>query len=101
MSIAKWICLKLIRGYQLILSPWIGRQCRYIPTCSNYATEAIERYGAIRGCYLTLRRLLRCHPFGGHGLDPVPQKFSWRCHCVNRDGDSQHANCQRLFDFKR
>ena len=48
--------------------------CRYVPTCSEYALEALHEHGTIRGCYLTLRRLLRCHPLGGHGADPVPLK---------------------------
>jgi uncharacterized protein len=61
----------VVRLYQLVLS---GRPspCRYYPTCSAYAVEALERHGAVRGSWLTLRRLLRCHPWGGHGVDPVP-----------------------------
>lgn len=62
----------LIRIYQLTLSPWIGQNCRYLPTCSAYADEAIARHGAVRGGWLALRRLSRCHPWGGSGLDPVP-----------------------------
>lgn len=62
----------LIRIYQLTLSPWIGQNCRYLPTCSAYADEAIARHGAMRGGWLALRRLSRCHPWGGSGLDPVP-----------------------------
>lgn len=75
------VCKGLIRLYQLTLSPWVGRNCRYIPTCSNYALEALDRHGTIRGLYLTVRRLLRCHPLGRGGYDPVPLKFSWRCTC--------------------
>ena len=71
----------LVRLYQLTLSPWIGRECRFIPTCSNYALDALERYGAVKGTYLTIYRLLRCHPLGGRGYDPVPNKFRWRCWC--------------------
>ena len=64
-------CLKgLIKAYQWTLSPWVGRGCRYIPTCSNYGLEAIERFGAVKGSYLTLLRLLRCHPLGSSGYDP-------------------------------
>ncbi len=62
----------LIRGYQMILSPLIGRQCRYWPTCSHYAIEAYQRHGAWVGSKLTLRRLARCHPFSRGGYDPVP-----------------------------
>jgi len=62
-----------IKVYQLTLSPWLGRQCRYLPTCSAYAAEAIERFGAFRGSWLALKRLGRCHPWGGSGYDPVPE----------------------------
>jgi hypothetical protein len=62
----------LIRGYQLIISPHLGQCCRFHPTCSCYATEAITRHGALRGSALTAKRLLRCHPFHEGGYDPVP-----------------------------
>jgi hypothetical protein len=62
----------LIRAYQLMLSPLLGPRCRYLPSCSDYAAEAIASHGAARGCWLALRRLLRCHPWGGSGYDPVP-----------------------------
>ncbi|MEM9011010.1 MAG: membrane protein insertion efficiency factor YidD [Pseudomonadota bacterium] len=66
-------CVALpIRAYRLVLSPWIGRSCRFHPTCSAYALEALERHGALRGGWLTLRRLARCHPWGGSGIDNVP-----------------------------
>ena len=63
----------LIRFYQWTLSPWLGANCRFDPTCSRYAELAITRFGAWRGGYLALRRLLRCHPWGGQGYDPVPE----------------------------
>lgn len=66
------ILLALIRLYQLLLSPWLGRQCRFVPTCSQYATEAIQRHGAARGTWLTVCRLGRCHPGCAGGHDPVP-----------------------------
>lgn len=69
--------LGVIRLYQLTLSPWIGRECRYLPTCSVYTTEAVQRFGVLRGLWLGMRRILRCHPFGGRGLDPVPERFQW------------------------
>lgn len=62
----------LIRAYQLLLSPLLGPACRYQPSCSQYAMEALERHGAARGLWLAARRLSRCHPLGGHGFDPVP-----------------------------
>ena len=64
----------LIRGYQLLISPILPAGCcRYLPSCSAYGMEAIAKHGALRGCWLTLRRLLRCHPWGGSGYDPVPE----------------------------
>jgi putative membrane protein insertion efficiency factor len=66
----------LIRGYQLLLSPLFAGSCRFVPSCSNYAIEAITRFGVVRGSALALRRLARCHPLGGHGLDPVPPQLS-------------------------
>lgn len=60
----------LARVYQLALSPYLGGQCRYTPTCSHYAVEALERYGALRGALLASWRILRCNPWGGHGYDP-------------------------------
>ncbi|HML56846.1 MAG TPA: membrane protein insertion efficiency factor YidD [Ferruginibacter sp.] len=62
----------LIRAYQLIISPWLGSKCRYTPTCSQYAIEAFKKYGPLKGFYLTVKRVLSCHPWGGHGHDPVP-----------------------------
>lgn len=64
--------LTVVRFYQLCLSPLIAPRCRYSPTCSQYAIEAINKYGACKGGYLTVKRLCRCHPFGGSGYDPVP-----------------------------
>lgn len=75
------VLLAVIRAYQFLLSPWIGGSCRYWPTCSEYAREAIEVHGAARGSYLAARRLARCHPRGRGGVDPVPEAFAWRCRC--------------------
>ena len=61
-----------VRAYRLILSPWVGHSCRYQPTCSAYALEALERHGGIKGGRLALARIGRCHPWGGSGYDPVP-----------------------------
>ncbi len=68
---AKFLIL-LIRIYQVTLSPFIGRNCRYTPTCSNYGIEAIQKYGVIKGGWLTIKRILSCNPWGGSGYDPVP-----------------------------
>ena len=64
--------LLLIRFYQICISPLILPRCRYVPTCSQYAIEAMQKYGAAKGGYLAAKRICRCHPFGGSGYDPVP-----------------------------
>lgn len=66
------VLMALIRAYQYLLSPWWGTQCRFVPTCSHYALEAIERHGALRGGWFATRRVLRCHPWHRGGFDPVP-----------------------------
>lgn len=65
-----------IRGYQLILSPLLGQNCRFYPTCSAYALEAVDTHGALKGSCLAVRRLCRCHPFHPGGVDPVPAVIS-------------------------
>jgi putative membrane protein insertion efficiency factor len=62
----------LIRGYQLTLSPWLGRACRFTPSCSQYGIDALTTHGTLAGVWLTVRRLLRCHPWCAGGHDPVP-----------------------------
>ena len=62
----------LVRGYQVLLSPWLGRTCRHSPSCSAYAIQALRRFGVLRGGWLTLKRIGRCHPWGTAGHDPVP-----------------------------
>ena len=66
------VLIALVRGYRLFLSPWLGSSCRFEPTCSLYSLEALKRHGAMRGSYLTLHRLMRCHPWCVGGHDPVP-----------------------------
>ncbi|MDX2048784.1 MAG: membrane protein insertion efficiency factor YidD [Chitinophagaceae bacterium] len=61
-----------IKLYQWVISPWIGPKCRYTPSCSHYAIEALKRYGPVKGMWLAIKRISRCHPWGGHGYDPVP-----------------------------
>jgi len=62
----------LVRLYRLVLSPWLGSNCRYQPTCSSYAIEALQVHGIMRGTWLAAKRIGRCHPWGGSGYDPVP-----------------------------
>lgn len=62
----------LIKLYQWVISPLLGSKCRYTPTCSQYGIEALKKYGLIKGLWLTIKRIARCHPWGGHGYDPVP-----------------------------
>lgn len=69
----KIVCLFVIRAYQQLFGPFLGGNCRFYPTCSQYAAEAIERHGAGRGSWLAIRRLLRCHPFSPGGVDLVPE----------------------------
>jgi uncharacterized protein len=66
------ILIALIKGYQLLLSPLFGQQCRFYPTCSQYALDAIDKHGALAGGYYTAHRLLRCHPWCAGGHDPIP-----------------------------
>jgi len=68
----QWFFVLLIRLYQLFVSPFLGANCRYTPTCSQYGKEAILKHGPFRGGWLAVKRILRCHPWGGHGHDPVP-----------------------------
>lgn len=74
-SARRWLAapfIGLVRLYQLTLSPWLGMNCRFQPTCSVYAIEALETHGVIKGGWLAIRRIARCHPWGGSGYDPVP-----------------------------
>jgi putative membrane protein insertion efficiency factor len=74
--IAVRLMVLVLRGYRFALSPLIGNQCRFAPTCSHYAIDAIERFGAGRGSLLALRRVLRCHPWHPGGFDPVPGEMA-------------------------
>lgn len=67
-----WLLVFLVRGYQIVLSPLLPASCRFFPSCSVYAIEALERHGAVKGTVLTIRRLARCQPFCTGGYDPVP-----------------------------
>lgn len=68
----KGILVALLRGYQYAISPFLGRRCRYFPSCSEYAVEAVQKHGALRGGWLGLKRVCRCHPWHPGGYDPVP-----------------------------
>jgi putative membrane protein insertion efficiency factor len=69
--------LLLVRGYRLLLKPWLGNACRFEPTCSSYALDALQRHGAVGGSLLAAARLLRCHPWCEGGCDPVPARLPW------------------------
>ena len=69
--------LSILRFYKRLISPMLAGSCRYLPSCSDYMAEAITRHGAAAGVTLGVGRLCRCHPFGGHGLDPVPTELRW------------------------
>ena len=71
----KWLLIGLVRVYQATLSPFLGGACRFEPSCSRYGIEALRRHGALRGSWLTRRRLLRCRPYGPSGYDPVPDRW--------------------------
>ncbi|MBU8850371.1 MULTISPECIES: membrane protein insertion efficiency factor YidD [Priestia] len=73
--IAKLLLL-LIKGYQKGISPFLPARCRFYPTCSQYGVESIKRFGAVKGSYLTIKRILKCHPFHPGGIDEVPEKKS-------------------------
>ncbi|MDR0815147.1 MAG: membrane protein insertion efficiency factor YidD [Bacteroidales bacterium] len=68
----KYLLIGLVKFYRYCISPLTPASCRYTPTCSQYAIEALQKHGALKGGWLALKRILRCHPWGGHGYDPVP-----------------------------
>lgn len=67
----------LIRFYQYTISPMLGANCRYTPSCSEYSVNAFKKHGVFKGFYLSIKRILSCNPWGGHGYDPVPEKFKF------------------------
>ncbi|HIZ56489.1 MAG TPA: membrane protein insertion efficiency factor YidD [Firmicutes bacterium] len=88
----KYLLMGLIRLYRRLLSPLKPPCCRFYPTCSQYALQAIERFGALKGSYLAVRRLLRCHPFCPGGIDPVPEEFHiFRKNMQKRSSGSSRA----------
>ncbi|KAF3977528.1 MAG: membrane protein insertion efficiency factor YidD [Methylococcales symbiont of Iophon sp. n. MRB-2018] len=71
----QYLLINLVKLYKYFISPLLGNRCRFYPSCSSYGLEAIQLHGALKGSYLTLRRLLKCHPFHEGGIDPVPEKL--------------------------
>ncbi|MDD2660065.1 MAG: membrane protein insertion efficiency factor YidD [Methylococcales bacterium] len=71
----RFMLIAIIKLYKYFISPLLGSNCRFYPSCSSYSLEALQRHGALIGAYLTLKRLLKCHPFHQGGIDPVPEKF--------------------------
>jgi putative membrane protein insertion efficiency factor len=78
----------LIKVYRLLLSPWLGSHCRFYPSCSQYAMEALEKHGILQGGWLALKRLLRCHPWYAGGVDPVPEVNSCSTPMVSEQRES-------------
>lgn len=72
LNIVKFIFIYLIKAYQFLLSPFLGKNCRFTPSCSEYSIMAFESHGILKGIGLTIKRISRCHPWGKHGYDPVP-----------------------------
>ncbi len=75
---ARFVLIWFLRAYRLLISPLYGQVCRYHPSCSAYALDAVTQFGAVRGSWLAVRRIGRCHPWAAGGYDPVPVMFSWR-----------------------
>ncbi|HEY3971890.1 MAG TPA: membrane protein insertion efficiency factor YidD [Candidatus Sulfotelmatobacter sp.] len=90
-QLAKLVVLGLLRGYKWAVSPTLLPACRYVPTCSEYAMEAVERYGVVRGCGMALLRLVRCHPFASGGYDPVVKRKS---PCLAKGARHGAPDCQ-------
>ncbi len=74
----KFLLIGFLKAYRLLISPLYGQVCRYHPSCSAYALEAVQRHGALKGSWLGGRRVARCHPWAAGGYDPVPTRFTWR-----------------------
>lgn len=87
----KWLLIGLVRVYQLLLSPLLGPTCRYYPSCSAYAVQALQVHGAIKGSWLAVRRLLRCHPWSPGGVDHVPPRRSRAERSSHVHSDQDHS----------
>ena len=75
MKFLTFILIKLIKGYRFLLSPILGHSCRYLPTCSEYSIEALKEFGLVKGIYISIKRILSCHPWGKGGFDPVKKEM--------------------------
>ena len=75
MKILTKIVIKIIKFYQYLISPLLGNNCRYLPTCSEYTVQSLKQFGIIKGLSLSSKRIMKCHPWGGHGYDPVPKNM--------------------------
>ena len=75
MKILTKIIIKIIKFYQYLISPLLGNNCRYLPTCSEYTVQSLKQFGIIKGLSLSSKRIMKCHPWGGHGYDPVPKNM--------------------------
>jgi putative membrane protein insertion efficiency factor len=73
----KYVLIGLLRAYRAVISPMYGQVCRYYPSCSQYALDAVRVHGSMKGGWLTIRRVIRCHPWAAGGVDPVPSTFRW------------------------
>lgn len=89
------VLISAVRFYQVAISSWTPPSCRFAPTCSAYAIEAIQTHGSARGTWLALRRIARCHPWGGHGYDPVPNEVNSENRALT-DGSDSHVRADRL-----
>jgi len=101
--LAGWILTALLQVYRYTVSPVLhllapGSGCRYLPTCSAYALEAVRLHGPLRGSWLALKRLGRCHPWGGHGYDPVPPAPAHGCSCTGASDPQHPSPCRAAGD---
>ena len=84
-NIFSLLIIGLVKFYQAAISPWLGRSCRYSPTCSHYMIEAVDEWGPLKGFWMGIKRIGRCHPWGGDGYDPVPKKTLNKEHSTMND----------------
>jgi putative membrane protein insertion efficiency factor len=83
----KYLVVALLKAYRVLISPLYGQVCRYHPSCSAYALDSVEAHGPMKGSWLAMRRIGRCHPWAAGGLDPVPARFTWRSPRPARAGE--------------